>query len=569
MHCNIDFARSKALGTVLLSEKRYIKSCWFEPVFSLCVLWLGRNKQENRESIKVLVINKPAAGRSMQNEDEICMPVTAMEPRMAAVESATDEGLLERFWRHHDEAALSELVRRYQDMAYRVAFARCGRKDLAEESAQDAFVELVRKTGQPVPHNFKHWFLAVVQNQARRRMRAERRITQRQQSERYQEEATALSKQRHSEHACDSETREALTKALGWLQEELRLPLFLYYVTGLSQDEVSRQVGISQPMVARRISRGLDALRTRLSAQGFAVSLSALPALLRDPGLLPAPASLSQGLAVDLLQQLARQGVAESMRRGPLVAGWNAAWTVAACVLLAATGGLAYWLAGGSELPAKAPPAQQARATKWTWDFTSALPEDIQVAGDIAWRKPAGGKSGGLCMGYDQKVGLPGAILLPRFPAGTPKKCTLNFVPEVAGRYSLRGEWINGGGNVPMRIWYFETDYEHKMKLDQSVSWVFYILDNSFFYESRLGKPHTICMVDSLPETARMALVLNNILLTSVEIVEIEENQIPAAMREACASVVAQRPPDHIRKAENVEWSDPVRIPHIVGGKTP
>lgn len=497
------------------------------------------------------------------------MAVTLVEPGMTEVQSVTDEALLERFWRQHEDAALSELVRRYQDMAYRVAFARCGRKDLAEESAQDACVELVRKTDQPVPHNFKHWFLAVVQNQARRRMRAERRINQRQQSERYQEEATALSKQRHSEHACDSETREALTKALGWLQEELRLPLFLYYVTGLSQDEVSRQVGISQPMVARRISRGLDALRTRLSAQGFAVSLAALPALLRDPALLPAPASLNQGLAVDLLQRLARQSVAQSMRRGPLGGGWHAGWTIAACVLLV-TGGLVYWRMGGSQALTAASPTRPASATRWSWDFETAPPESgIQVAGDIAWRKPADGKRGGLCLGYDQKKGMPGALLLPQLPGGAPKKCTLNFVPEFEGRYSLRGEWIDRDRNVPMRIWYFETDYEHKMKLNQGTSWVFYIWGNNFFYESRLGKPHTICVADSLSETARMALILNNILLTSVEIEEIEEEQIPAAMHETCAAVVGQRPPDHVRKAENVEWSDPVRIPHIVGGKIP
>jgi DNA-directed RNA polymerase specialized sigma24 family protein len=101
------------------------------------------------------------------------------DPQLAGL---SDERLLELFHTQHREDCFAELTRRYLDSAFRLAFMRCGRRELAEEAVQEAFYRLSRKetafpSGTPAP--FKLRLLALVSLSARNSLRSERRKAQR------------------------------------------------------------------------------------------------------------------------------------------------------------------------------------------------------------------------------------------------------------------------------------------------------------------------------------------------------------------------------------------------------
>ncbi|MHC4716789.1 MAG: RNA polymerase sigma factor, partial [Planctomycetota bacterium] len=62
-----------------------------------------------------------------------------------------------------DEEAFGQLVRRFQDMAYGAAYARLGSHHLAEDAAQEAFLEaFVNLPKLRNPAAFPGWFRRVV-----------------------------------------------------------------------------------------------------------------------------------------------------------------------------------------------------------------------------------------------------------------------------------------------------------------------------------------------------------------------------------------------------------------------
>src|SRR3984893_11399232 len=75
--------------------------------------------------------------------------------------------------RQGDARAYAELVRRYQDIAFRTAWAIAGTTAEAEDAAQTAFVKAYRalgrfRSGAP----FRPWLLTIVANEARTRRRS-------------------------------------------------------------------------------------------------------------------------------------------------------------------------------------------------------------------------------------------------------------------------------------------------------------------------------------------------------------------------------------------------------------
>lgn len=300
----------------------------------------------------------------------------------------SDEALFNRYQVRGDRAALAALFERYQDFAYRVAYGQCGRVDLAEEAVQEAFLQLARGGGRfkdQGPESFRAWFYGVTMNQARNLRRVEQRVLQR------NLQAGSAGKPVAPENtaAMNAELRFSLGRALEDLQEDLRLPVLLHCVEGLTQAQVGKLMGVSQSLVARRVAEGLDLLRKRLAQTGVTLSVGALPACLRDSGLFQASEGL-RGALQDVCARAAqsvRTGAVRSVRRGAARESWLG-HGAAAAVLLAA--GVAAFFAlqpsqpdappaaaaapqaASKPEPAPEPKPDTASDTAWTWDFNAA-----------------------------------------------------------------------------------------------------------------------------------------------------------------------------------------------------
>jgi hypothetical protein len=93
------------------------------------------------------------------------------------------------------------------------------------------------------------------------------------------------------------EVEPIVDELLDRLPDELRLPMVMHYLDGLSQSDVAAALGVNQSTISRRLSNGVDALREALIDRGITYSLApalagALEKLVADK----APASLISAL---------------------------------------------------------------------------------------------------------------------------------------------------------------------------------------------------------------------------------------------------------------------------------
>ena len=171
-----------------------------------------------------------------------------------------DAELVERA-RNGDIDAYEQLVKRYQDLAFRTAYVIAGSTGDAEDAAQEAFVKAYYALGRfRQGASFKPWLLTIVANEARNRVRsASRRAGL----------ATRVTEDRASGDAApspevaamDAADRVMLLAALDSLGEQDRLVLTYRYFFDLTEREMAQALGCRQGTVKSRLSRALNRLR--------------------------------------------------------------------------------------------------------------------------------------------------------------------------------------------------------------------------------------------------------------------------------------------------------------------
>lgn len=174
-----------------------------------------------------------------------------------------ESDLIERAKRG-DGDAVEELVRRYQDVAFRVAYLITGDAEEAKDAAQSAFIKayyaLPRfRPGAPL----RPWLLRIVANEARNRRTA---------TGRHPTLALSAAADRPSGDAAPSpeeaaiagERRHALLAAVDGLREDERLVIAYRYFLDLSEAEMADALEIPRGTVKSRLSRALARVRGRL-----------------------------------------------------------------------------------------------------------------------------------------------------------------------------------------------------------------------------------------------------------------------------------------------------------------
>ncbi|MFN2544156.1 MAG: RNA polymerase sigma factor [Actinomycetota bacterium] len=190
-------------------------------------------------------------------------------PRVRFVEGRPlEDAELVELARHGDERAYEELVRRYQDLAGRVAYLAAGAESDTEDAVQEAFVKAYRalprfRTGSP----FRPWLLRIVANEAKNRRRASGRRTRlalRAESDRPSGDAAPSPESA----VLDEEERVMLVRAVNRLRDDDRMILGYRFFLGLSERETAEALGVAAGTVKSRTSRALQRLRKDLPADG-------------------------------------------------------------------------------------------------------------------------------------------------------------------------------------------------------------------------------------------------------------------------------------------------------------
>ena len=168
--------------------------------------------------------------------------------------------------RRGDVAAFEELVRRYQEIAFRVAYAITGSADEAEDAAQEGFVRAYRalhrlRAGAPL----RPWLLTIVANAARTRRAAARRHPHLELSAALEVDDAAPSPE---ETALARERQRELLAAIDALRRDDRELIACRYFLELSEAETAAVLGCPRGTVKSRLSRALERLRRQLRGSG-------------------------------------------------------------------------------------------------------------------------------------------------------------------------------------------------------------------------------------------------------------------------------------------------------------
>jgi RNA polymerase sigma factor (sigma-70 family) len=195
-----------------------------------------------------------------------------------AQESESDRAILGRFVAGQDEEAFAALVARHASLVMGVSRRILGNAADAEDAFQATFIVLSKKASSIRNlDSVSSWLHNVA---VRIALKARSIAQQRRTCERRAAEMTPTRGSEPEEAA--SEVLPILDHELGALPEKLRAPIVLCYLEGMTNEGAARSLGLPAGSMSRRLERGRDLLRERLTRRGVAVTGAFLGALLAE-----------------------------------------------------------------------------------------------------------------------------------------------------------------------------------------------------------------------------------------------------------------------------------------------
>jgi RNA polymerase sigma factor (sigma-70 family) len=217
-----------------------------------------------------------------------------------AVQDGTDQELLSRFATHHEEAVFEALMQRHGPMVLGVSQRVLSHQQDAEDVFQATFLVLARKAKSIHKRaSLGSWLYGVAYrlalklkaSAARRRARERRVADMMAIKEGVRGQGSGVNQE---SGVSWSDLRPVLDEELSRLPEKYRAPIILCYLEGKTNVEAGRLLGWPAGSMSKRLARGRELLRSRLTQRGLALSTTALAAMLTENAQAAVPAALWQ-----------------------------------------------------------------------------------------------------------------------------------------------------------------------------------------------------------------------------------------------------------------------------------
>jgi RNA polymerase sigma factor (sigma-70 family) len=165
---------------------------------------------------------------------------------------------------HGDPNAFRLLVQRYQDLAYAAAFARVGDHQLAQDVAQEAFLQVYRDLPMlREPRAFGSWLRRLVVKHSDRMLRGKHLVT-------VPLDADLAAVDHQAQPADVAEARELAELVRGEinrLPERERLAVALYYGADHAQNEIAEFLEVPPSTIKKRLHDARRRLKERMMTQ--------------------------------------------------------------------------------------------------------------------------------------------------------------------------------------------------------------------------------------------------------------------------------------------------------------
>lgn len=192
------------------------------------------------------------------------------------INDLTDEDLVSLYVARRDEEAFNELVNRYGDKVYRLAYRITSSQNDAEEILQEVFLILVEKLSTfRKESRFSTWLYRVASNASFMYIRNSRRSSDKELSlddyKPYNDYGVLEGVEegdwsgRPDSQLLGKEGTELIERAIGELPEEYRVVFHMKDIERLTSKEISSILKLSVPAVKSRVLRARLFLRDKLS----------------------------------------------------------------------------------------------------------------------------------------------------------------------------------------------------------------------------------------------------------------------------------------------------------------
>ena len=190
-----------------------------------------------------------------------------------------------------DDTAFSALVRKYRRSVHALAWRKIGDFHIAEDITQDAFLKAYQGLSTlKEPQSFASWLYVITANECKAWHRKKRTWMQSLEDT----SSPQLEKATYSGHIIEENERmieetqrEVVKKLLAKLQESDRTVITLYYLGGMTYEEISNFLGVSVGAIKSRLHRARQRLKKeepmiREALDNFQITLKLTENIMRE-----------------------------------------------------------------------------------------------------------------------------------------------------------------------------------------------------------------------------------------------------------------------------------------------
>ncbi len=173
--------------------------------------------------------------------------------------------------KHGDVEAMEEIVKRYSNKVYNLAYHLTRDASAAEEIMQEVFLTVIAKINTlATDAYFSTWLYRVATNAAYGYLRKEKKFSDQTVTDEVDQERPSMDYDHDWSNLPDDvllseESRNILKASIDRLPETMRAVVIMKDIDGLSNEEIAQALGLSVPAVKSRLHRGRLILRDELS----------------------------------------------------------------------------------------------------------------------------------------------------------------------------------------------------------------------------------------------------------------------------------------------------------------